>query len=106
MEFKDSTQIEEYMWEGFRSAESVGLSKSRQSANDVNVEEEVQRVIDDVEKSEDVKEQSSRLYRFNDDHIKEQKISFKFLHCCLITYSIFPNQRLETEILCVKKILK
>lgn len=74
MEFKDSIQIVEYIWEGFRSAKSDGLSKSRQSANDVNVEEEVQRVLDDVEKSEDVKDQSSRLYRFNDDLIKEQKI--------------------------------
>lgn len=60
MEFKDSIQIVEYIWEGFRSAESDGLSKSRQSANDVNVEEEVQRVLDDVEKSEDVKEHDRR----------------------------------------------
>lgn len=57
MEFKDSTQIEEYIWKGFRNAESVGLSKSRQSANDVNVEEEVQRDFVNEETSEDVKEQ-------------------------------------------------
>lgn len=57
MEFKDSTQIEEYIWEGFRNAESVGLRKSRQSANNVNVEEEVQRDFVNEEASEDVKEQ-------------------------------------------------
>lgn len=84
MEFKDSTQIEEYIWEGFRNAESVGLRKSRQSTNNVNVEEEVQRVLYDDEKSEDVKEQSSRLYRLNDDHIKEQKIMLQALCFCIV----------------------
>lgn len=39
---------------GFRD---FGLSKSRQSANDVNVEEEEQRDFVNEETSEDVKEQ-------------------------------------------------
>lgn len=69
MEFKDSTQIEEYIWEGFRNAESGGLSKSRQSANNVNVEEEVQRDFVNEETSERARLTFNQL--INNNHIKE-----------------------------------
>lgn len=45
------------MWEGFGSVESDVLSNSRRIGNDVNVEEEVQRVLVDDKKSEKGKKQ-------------------------------------------------
>lgn len=45
------------MWEGFGSVESDVLSNSRRTGNDVNVEEEVQRVLVDDKISEKGKKQ-------------------------------------------------